>query len=59
MEKEKDYIFQCRKCMHNLYVSIDKLDGLWEYECPNCGEEADELWILIGKGLLEERYNNQ
>lgn len=53
IQKEKDYIFKCRKCSHNLYVPKSKLDKLLKYDCPECGEESYELWILIGKGILK------
>ena len=48
---EKCTIFICKKCEHNLYVSetsdfIDKIAMLTTYECPNCGEEGYENWIL-------------
>ena len=49
----KNWIFKCIKCEHRLYVSTQKLDKLWKYDCPECGEEGDELWILIGKGVLK------
>lgn len=54
MNEEKDFIFQCRKCMHNLYVSRDKFQKLLRTDCPNCGEEPDELWTLIGRGILKQ-----
>jgi len=53
MKKEKDWIFECYKCSHNLYVSTDKLNKLLKTECPECGEEPYRLWILTGKGILK------
>lgn len=53
MKKEKDFIFKCRKCYHNLYVSKGKISKLWDYECPECGEEGYENWIIIGEGILK------
>lgn len=45
-------VFKCRKCEHNLYVEetddfAEKLgEKIAEYECPSCGEEGYENWIL-------------
>ena len=55
MKKEKDWIFECRKCQHNLYVGKEKVKKLLKTNCPNCGEEAGELWILIGEGILKSQ----
>jgi predicted RNA-binding Zn-ribbon protein involved in translation (DUF1610 family) len=52
MEK-KDIVFICRKCEHMLYVeniSVEKLKQVSEYDCPNCGEEGFENWILSRLG---------
>lgn len=49
---DKDYIFRCKKCYHNLYVDKSKITELLEYDCPECGEEADDLWIFSGVGFL-------
>jgi transcription elongation factor Elf1 len=51
-KKEKDFIFQCNKCNHNLYVERIDLQKILKISCPNCGEEPDELWTLIGRGSL-------
>ena len=50
--KQKDLIFICRKCEHNLYVSpeIGSIKRLLKKDCPNCGEEREELWILSREG---------
>jgi len=48
--KEKDLIFICKKCGHNIYVSLDKIRKLLKTECPACGEEAYDLWILSYEG---------
>lgn len=54
----KEYlIFECRKCGHNLYVSKDnmiQIVNLPDYSCPECGEEGDGNWIIIGDGNFEE-----
>jgi len=44
-------IFICRKCGHNLYVKdtpnfLKRLGEIAVMECPNCGEEGYENWIL-------------
>ncbi len=54
-KKKKSLIFMCKKCMHELYVDHDKVKKLFKLDCPNCGEEADLLWILSGEGIYEER----
>jgi transcription elongation factor Elf1 len=53
-KKEKDLIFECRKCEHNLYVSLDKIRKLLKTDCPNCGEESFGIWLLIGEGIFKE-----
>lgn len=51
MEKVKELCFICRKCTHHLFV--DEKPG-WvrrmKTDCPNCGEEGDQNWILRGYG---------
>jgi DNA-directed RNA polymerase subunit M/transcription elongation factor TFIIS len=59
MKKEQpDWIFECRKCGHLLYIGKDK-DNKWSKvlaeDCPNCGEEGDENWIFIGEGDFKKR----
>lgn len=44
-------VFICRKCEHNLYVEEvpdfgEKLGKICVMNCPNCGEEGYENWIL-------------
>ena len=44
-------VFICRKCEHNLYVEetenfAEKLGDIAVSDCPNCGEEGYENWIL-------------
>lgn len=50
----KDLIFECRKCEHNLYVNPKKVRKILTTDCPNCGEEADGNWKLIGEGIFKE-----
>ena len=47
---EKDFIFKCKKCYHNVYIKRERIEKLLKTDCPQCGEEADELWILLGRG---------
>ena len=50
MEDIKDLIFKCRKCEHNLYVSDLKMRTLLHTNCPECGEESGDIWVLVGEG---------
>ena len=47
-----DYVFQCKKCEHKLFVDIDKLKGLDSYDCPACGEQGYINWIYYGMGVF-------
>ena len=44
-------VFICRKCGHNLYAEEtpdfgEKLGRICAMDCPNCGEEGYDNWIL-------------
>lgn len=44
-------VFVCRKCEHNLYVKEvsdfgEKLGKIAIMDCPNCGEQGYNNWIL-------------
>lgn len=54
----KDYVFKCRKCEHNLFVSIDKLTKLQNIDCPECWEEWEWNWIFLREGnrKKEKKY---
>ena len=46
-------VFTCRKCGHKMYVEntenlAQSLKKLAVADCPTCGEERDELWLLSG-----------
>lgn len=46
-------VFSCRKCGHQLYVDSynigwKRLGALSKKDCPECGEEGFENWILSG-----------
>uniref|UniRef100_A0A6H1ZHY0 Uncharacterized protein n=1 Tax=viral metagenome TaxID=1070528 RepID=A0A6H1ZHY0_9ZZZZ len=55
---KKELIFICKKCRHNLYVDSNKVKKLFKIDCPHCGEEPDELWILSSEGNFEKDLNN-
>jgi len=45
----KNIYFKCKKCGHLVYTNeIKKFYNLPEMECPECGEEGFENWIVIG-----------
>lgn len=50
-----DIIFECRKCGHNIYVDKDRVKVLLDTSCPECGEEAGRLWILLDEGDFNNR----
>lgn len=51
VKKEKpDWIFQCNKCTHEVYVDKKEVSKMLKADCPECGEEAFENWTLIGEG---------
>jgi transcription elongation factor Elf1 len=49
-----DYVFECKKCGHYLYVDKKKMQKLIDRDCDECGEEAP-IWIFIGEGNFEKR----
>ena len=53
--KNLDFIFECCKCGHNLYVakSIKAVRSLLVYDCDCCGEEP--CWKLIGEGEFNKK----
>ena len=57
--KKNQVVCRCRKCDHLLFIeniSISKLKGIMNMDCPNCGEEGYENWILSRLGNYEEEY---
>lgn len=47
-------VFSCRKCEHLLFVEEDydfpqKLAKVAGMSCPNCGEQEEGLWRLLGR----------
>lgn len=55
-------IFRCRKCGHELYVEEGQrlgslLGRIADYDCPSCGEDGYENWILLRRqeeGLVND-----
>ena len=43
-------IFKCSKCEHE--VHIKEVKNVINLDCPVCGEEPDENWILTGLEIL-------
>jgi DNA-directed RNA polymerase subunit RPC12/RpoP len=46
-------VFKCRKCEHHLYVEnteevVEKIKKVSNLDCPNCGEDPDGNWVLVG-----------
>lgn len=59
--KNKYIVFQCRKCKHLLFVkniSVEKLEEVSKLDCPECGEEGYENWILVRSGNYEKEYGD-
>jgi len=52
LKKNNDLVFICKKCNHNLFLTEwweeKRMQKLLKTECPECGEESDENWILSG-----------
>jgi len=51
-----EFIFQCRKCGHLIYCRKESVFKVLKKDCPECGEEKGELWILIGEGNYDKEY---
>lgn len=52
---KSDYVFECKKCGHNLYVDKSKMDKMIKLkECPECGEETP-IFIFIGEGNFKNK----
>jgi DNA replicative helicase MCM subunit Mcm2 (Cdc46/Mcm family) len=48
--KKPDYLFECRKCGHNLYIDKNEMYKMLKVEeCPECGEETP-IFIFVGEG---------
>lgn len=53
-KKNPDYVFECNKCTHNLYVTKEKIQKMINKDCPECGEEFP-TFTLIGEGNFDKR----
>lgn len=53
--KKPDLIFVCQKCEHQVYVNKSKVMKILKNDCPECGEEPYENWILVGEGDFDNR----
>lgn len=55
-----DIILQCKKCDHLIYINWKKFISDYilrdNHDCPECGEDGYENWILIGTGNFAEDY---
>jgi len=49
-QNKAEFVFICCKCDHRLYVelngSVSKLNEIANKDCPSCGEEGYENWLL-------------
>lgn len=58
-----EIVFECRKCEHNLFVAKDQLQEkilkVIKMDCPNCGEEAGDIWILSREGDYNKEYGKK
>jgi endogenous inhibitor of DNA gyrase (YacG/DUF329 family) len=46
-------IVECRKCGHQVYLTnptLTRVVEMVEYDCPECGEEGDRNWTIVGQG---------
>ncbi|WP_339193947.1 hypothetical protein MKY95_19310 [Paenibacillus sp. FSL P4-0176] len=60
MDNKNEVIFECRKCEHNLFaesIDLKLIDRISKMNCPNCGEDAERNWILVGLGDSETQEN--
>jgi len=66
-KSETDLVLKCRKCGHNLFVgSIDGFISLKTLvrlsekgECPECGEEGFENFLISRAGNFDKEYGNK
>ena len=46
-------VFKCKKCGHHIYIEntddiVKMIRMVSNSDCPNCGEEPDDNWVLCG-----------
>ena len=58
--KQPDLVVVCKKCEHQLYVPYKKVEDFIynpeDYDCPNCGENGFENWVLSRSGDYDEEH---
>lgn len=58
-----DVVLKCRKCGHLLFIRKwkfnKKLEEYLEMDCPECGEEGYENWILSRLGDYDVEYGGK
>jgi transcription elongation factor Elf1 len=60
--KYKEIVFGCHKCGHLLFVadtSIKHLIEIMQTDCPNCGEEGYENWLMLRAGNYDKEYGSE
>lgn len=63
-KKNNDLVFMCKKCDHKLFITdglhLEGMDLVYKLmaECPNCGEEPQDLWIFSGTGNYKKEYGS-
>lgn len=53
--KKPDFIFKCYKCGHQVYIAKEKAIKMLKTDCPECGEEPYNNWILTNEGDFDNR----
>ena len=56
--KKPDWVFKCKKCENFTLCSKTQTDKMLRLNCPTCGEEPLENWILSGEGNWEKKVFN-
>ncbi len=41
----------CKKCLHEISLTVNKIEILLKTDCPECGEEPYDNWILHSTGF--------
>jgi DNA-directed RNA polymerase subunit RPC12/RpoP len=62
MSVNKQVVFKCRKCGYLMFIEdigMSKIKKLLKLDCPECGEESNENWILSRIGDYQEEYGDK
>lgn len=54
-------VFICRKCNHHLfaeYIDLKSIEVVLNHDCPRCGEDAYQNWILSHIGNSDDEKDN-